>query len=280
MKINKNTPAYYINLDVNIERNINIKRLLTKLEFTNVTKITAINTQTAKLVDNYKSLIDKESYQILINNNKNKTRKFHEELTNGAIGCFLSHQSIYKKIVENNIPNAIIFEDDVTSTLSSNDFWAQLSNIVIPNDADLFIFSGNISEPHHVTKTTYKFKRFTGAYFYLVTNNCAKILSNLNPIKYQIDHQISTLIMANTINAYAYMGPSLVVPDLHFSTTIQNLDCSNCKTKDLSLSLPLIRDENKWYQSKYTILVVILMALIIVVFIYIWRSYIYHKNSK
>lgn len=42
------------------------------------------------------------------------TRDLSEITTPGELGCALSHISIYRKIVENNIPHALIVEDDIT----------------------------------------------------------------------------------------------------------------------------------------------------------------------
>ena len=39
--------------------------------------------------------------------------KFHNHLSKGQRGCFLSHLKLYKHIVDNNIAIATIFEDDV-----------------------------------------------------------------------------------------------------------------------------------------------------------------------
>jgi len=43
---------------------------------------------------------------------KKALRLFNRELSKGEIGCALSHMSIYKKIVTENIPYALILEDD------------------------------------------------------------------------------------------------------------------------------------------------------------------------
>lgn len=46
-------------------------------------------------------------------NIKDKFRRDHEDLnTTGAIGCYLSHVEIWKKVVNNSEPYAIVFEDD------------------------------------------------------------------------------------------------------------------------------------------------------------------------
>jgi GR25 family glycosyltransferase involved in LPS biosynthesis len=41
------------------------------------------------------------------------TKYLGKKLSRGQIGCFLSHMKVYKKIINENIPFATIFEDDV-----------------------------------------------------------------------------------------------------------------------------------------------------------------------
>ena len=45
---------------------------------------------------------------------KKMTRSINYAFMPGEIGCALSHQNIYKKMIEENIPEALILEDDVT----------------------------------------------------------------------------------------------------------------------------------------------------------------------
>jgi glycosyl transferase family 25 len=41
-----------------------------------------------------------------------KAKKFGNDLTNGQIGCSLSHKMVYQHIIEKNIERAIVIEDD------------------------------------------------------------------------------------------------------------------------------------------------------------------------
>lgn len=79
------------------------------------------------------------AYETLQNNTKRGKRTYHSELISGAIGCYLSHIRIYKKIVEDNIPYAIIFEDDVRFLDPEYIFWKKINSLNIPNDTDIFI---------------------------------------------------------------------------------------------------------------------------------------------
>lgn len=60
------------------------------------------------------------------------------ELTKGEIGCALSHINIYKHIVKKNIPQAIIFEDDIHI---EDDFHSIIAAIdKFPTDWELILF--------------------------------------------------------------------------------------------------------------------------------------------
>lgn len=56
-----------------------------------------------------------ESYTM----NKHETIKsLHREMSKGEIGCILSHQLIYNRIIQDNIPYAMILEDDIDLDLN------------------------------------------------------------------------------------------------------------------------------------------------------------------
>lgn len=59
-----------------------------------------------------KTIVRDESLEKLFRNNGN--------FNDGVIGCALSHYSIWKYCIENNIDNVLIFEDDVSFTEKEN----------------------------------------------------------------------------------------------------------------------------------------------------------------
>jgi hypothetical protein len=126
----------------------------------------------------------------------------------------------------------------------------------------------------HVTNDTASIKRFVGAYAYLVSNRAAQILSQMGPIKYQLDHQISIQLAANKIKAYAYLGQPIIVHDMRFGTSIQDLSCSNCKTKDLSKETEPGSIHNSTNLHKHILWIVLLclivFVIIFIVFICLW----------
>ena len=66
---------------------------------------------------------------------------FGRELTRGEIGCSWSHLNIYRKMVEESIPEALVLEDDV---ILGQDFKEVLSRrALFPADWELVFFSHN-----------------------------------------------------------------------------------------------------------------------------------------
>jgi glycosyl transferase family 25 len=105
----KTPPVFVINLASSIERRVFISAQLEKLgmsysivEAVDGSKLTATELP---------SLYDRERAVRL-------TGSPMRPLTLPEIGCALSHLSIYKKILEENLLNALVFEDD---SLISND---------------------------------------------------------------------------------------------------------------------------------------------------------------
>lgn len=55
-----------------------------------------------------------EDYLQKVNDQQWVKIAYRRDLTFGEVGCALSHKNIYKKIIDQNIPWAIIFEDDIS----------------------------------------------------------------------------------------------------------------------------------------------------------------------
>jgi GR25 family glycosyltransferase involved in LPS biosynthesis len=228
IKIDKNIPIFYINLDDNIDRNKSIIDLAKKYDFKNITRVNAVNTKTIEKVNQHKNIIDKNAYDILVYNNNQKIRKNHYELTNGSIGCYASHMKIYNEIVQNNIPYALILEDDCIITSDSDFFWNKVSKFNIPENADVFFLNTLIFDEIPKDEIC-KIYFFILLHAYIVTYDGAKkLLDNLLPMEMQIDSKISRLAYENKINLYAYTYDDLKISQAKNETTIQSLGCPYC----------------------------------------------------
>lgn len=89
-------------------------------------------------------------------------------LSAGEIGCALSHRAIYKKMIDENIPQALILEDDITVLPDFFETYTSLSKINIGNKV---ILLGTTSEKR--IKKLWKKKLTANTNMYLVLNNYA-----------------------------------------------------------------------------------------------------------
>ena len=278
-KITTVTPVYYINLEDNIVRNQNINKILSELGFQNVRKVHATDTRDEKLLEEYIEYIDEQSYEILKNNNGTGHRQFFEALTNGSIGCYLSHISIYNMIANGNEDIALIFEDDVNIDLPRDQFWEKMNKINIPHDAGIFLFNGAYYNHDGVYITlpnsAIRIERFTGLYCYMITRDTAKILrDNLLPIRYQLDSAISELATRIPINIYGYNLKDIMYHNTpKFGTNIQTLKCGkDCYMQSLEhFDARLLEMHGQDYED-YAILGVFLIAVISIFLFVIFSS--------
>ncbi len=105
--------AYVINLEANEDRK---KKFLE--EWNNIDpKINIIKAVDARgsLWENYKQHISEKAIKDLREVIKNKIRKSHEVLSEGAVGCYLSHLKCWRRFLEESTSKddyCLIFEDD------------------------------------------------------------------------------------------------------------------------------------------------------------------------
>lgn len=226
---NKNTPIFVISLKRAKDRRQKLKKTLQDEK--NVIIINAVDGKNMSPED----IILKEKY---IKNN---------ELNPGQIGCFLSHVKIWKYIVDNNIPDAVILEDDIVKLFNLNkliDIIHSSTNIL---DFDI-IYIGHVFEKQETNRPiidTYsvselnnsyeyyfetgsktqiypnkqiKFYKSTkpyGTHAYIISNSGAKNLLKIFYDKFQtqaIDIELVNAITETKINSYS-MYPTLVNQD-------------------------------------------------------------------
>lgn len=165
--------------------------------------------------------------------NQNKAKQlFGRELLLGEIGCALSHKKIYQKIVDENIPYAVILEDDA---IVSRDIECVLKSILSSElNWDLILLGHHknnvkgIKSPislwdKHFISTKYTLGRLAdfgfGTYGYFVTLQGAKKLNKeLFNIHSPIDHYTSD---SQLFNVYA-LEPTIINVENDFETLIDN----------------------------------------------------------
>ncbi|WP_449543510.1 glycosyltransferase family 25 protein [Enterobacter ludwigii] len=90
------------------------------------------------------------------NERKSVSQKINYAFVPGEIGCALSHQKIYKKMIEDNIENAFILEDDV---ILNESFKKIAQTLIIPSDKSTVVL---LSRPNKYFKKP--LKKITGSY--------------------------------------------------------------------------------------------------------------------
>jgi glycosyl transferase family 25 len=159
------------------------------------------------------------AYKQILTTEVLKNRKYHYELTRGAVGCYLSHLYIWKKIAESDKNFGLIFEDDV---LIATDFLSRLQTGLtqVPSDWDIYM-CGIMCIKCDIKTNYIKVDRFWGTHGYFIKKESAEILYNeLNKlINKQIDADLSLLIKYGKIKMYG-INP-IIVAQGNFGTDIQ-----------------------------------------------------------
>lgn len=159
-----------------------------------------------------KNYITPKAYEILLENEKNKYRTKHYELTRGAIGCYLSHAALYQKLLEDKqYDYYIIFEDD--AALMSRVYQRMGEAITLaPNDWDIILFSPIMEVLNGQNKKFKKMQTFWGLCGYAISKRGAqKCINEFNkkPINMQIDSKLSLMIMQDKLNVYGYKDKTI-----------------------------------------------------------------------
>lgn len=140
---------------------------------------------------------------------KNTNRRDHVQLgTWGAVGCYLSHATLWQKIVDENLDMAMIFEDDVSFSDSFSKGKNKILN-ALPNDADIIFF--DLIKNFEPERYNDIFDRVNGQFFgthaYIMTNKAAKkLLPVILPVEIQIDALISLRNYLDNLKLYTATG--------------------------------------------------------------------------
>ena len=94
--------CFIIHLDRAVKRKENVQSIISNLK---------LETEVIDAVDGNKLTLNEIS-KYLSKKNLNKPN-YPFKINNGEIGCFLSHRAAWKKIVEEKLDFALIFEDDI-----------------------------------------------------------------------------------------------------------------------------------------------------------------------
>jgi GR25 family glycosyltransferase involved in LPS biosynthesis len=188
---------YLINLEHRKDRFDITNNLLNNYDFINVIRYSAINGKNISK-DKLIEIIEPSAMKSILDN----YRKEHYELSYGAVGCYLSHINIWKKLEIDNLDYVIIFEDDALPNFSYTDL-KEIIEKYIPNDWDMILFGGIYNNCNVINDYVKKIQTFYEMHAYIINKKGAsKLLSKAFPIKKQIDSWLSDLASINYVNIY------------------------------------------------------------------------------
>ena len=135
-------------------------------------------------------------------------------MTRGAIGCYLSHVSLWSNIAPD--PFRIILEDDVQLLPAYSLHHMNLLILNAPQDWDILLFSYKLRKRSEITYDTYQpVTSFFGLQFYVIRQHVINKLT-LFPIRKQID----TVLSEAGLRIYA-IYPPLAATNYDLPTTVQ-----------------------------------------------------------
>jgi len=245
-----NFPVYYISF----QRNLKLEETFTKLGFTDINHFKAINgKQFTPLKLRTEGIITSRGYDDLV-----KGRNQWCGIPSlGMIGCTLSHASLWKKCVDENIPYMIILEEDV---ILKEKIDKKLCKLILDSvEKENGIFIGAKVEKK-------KSPSFIGLQFYVVSNGaCKELTKGVFPIDVQTDCYVAELDFLKKIN----MSGSAISVQSDHKSTIQT-SCPKCQT----IYRKIIKSEN------IKIILFLFLFILLIVSIYYYKKFNHCKMSK
>lgn len=179
----------------------------------------------------------------------------------GAIGCYLSHITLWKMLLESDEEMFLIFEDDVDVNKNIDNFTDKLNNSInlINNNNWDIIYLGYFTINNYSSegnKSYFKIKNVTlGLHSYIINRKGAKkLLKNVFPIVDQLDSYMSYMAINRNVNSY---GTS----NIFF---IQNNKSGTIIQTDYSVR-PLITQ----FDDKTIMRIIMFILLFFILFIYL-----------
>lgn len=155
-------------------------------------------------------------------------------LTKGEIGCFLSHLSLWKKIIDNNLPYMAIFEDDIYLGSEAKSFLKD--NSWIPENVEVIkleAFSDSVQVELFSKKNLINDRslfllkgRHLGTAGYIISNagarNLFNYISDLDVLKPIDDIMFDSYIAKKMVYQ---MQPALCVQDFIYNKEVNFVSC-------------------------------------------------------
>lgn len=130
------------------------------------------------------------------------------QMTRPAVGCFLSHLSLWKRFLQSGAERILILEDDAVPTPDCTLIHTRAVLAAMPADADMLLLGCTIMDGLAEPTTAPRLSRvyyYNGTYGYILTRNgCQKLLPRMLPVVTHIDNQISLELVRDRAGLRAY----------------------------------------------------------------------------
>ena len=176
-------------------------------------------------------------------------------LTKGVIGCTLSHLYIYSRMVADNIPYALVLEDDITITESAKEVISTVENAIQSRSREIYL----LNTPEAITPllkknltenvTFYRMARASQSPAYILSLATAKALLEFNyPIKYEVDRWV---FFRDYCNIKIWSLPAGVIDSYDQDKQESTLEADRSKVEHERLRyLSILKKKEKGYQKK------------------------------
>jgi GR25 family glycosyltransferase involved in LPS biosynthesis len=167
----------------------------------------------------------------LISAIKNKKRKYHESLTEGAVGCYLSHMKCWEACLNNKDGDyCLILEDD---SIIPEDIFSKIDEIVNELKIKWGIINlgwASTTPPKQLNGNLFVVDRFFLNHAYLLSNHGAETLLRLHK---KIEKQVDAFMSDNS-SEIIILGliKNICFQNLEMKTNIQTMGVENIKFKN------------------------------------------------
>jgi GR25 family glycosyltransferase involved in LPS biosynthesis len=192
---------YYINLDRRPDRDENVKKELSKLNFNGpVERIPAVDGRELDIPNLSDNLITKEGKADALNKNAG----LYYVMTPGAIGCALSHHNLATKIIEEMSDDqyVLILEDDVEL---EDDFMNKLNTYIKEIPPFDVLLLGYHMKQNKMNGNDYYDQplKSWGTFGFITNKKGSRELIKLFPIKHQVDTEMHKLYNNDDLKVYS-----------------------------------------------------------------------------
>jgi hypothetical protein len=209
--------AYVINLARNGRRMQAFQRAYEASDLAGVVALRRVDAVDGHRVD-WSKVVSPDALEDLHTMQSRGHRVRHEELTPGAVGCYLSHLEAWRRLQQSGAPYAMVFEDD--SVVPSDTLQRALDALKLaPTHWDILLLG---YEGHGASTTVTKVPEFLRLHAYIITNRAATgLLGSALPMKRQLDWELRGRINSHGLQVYGVPSHSKIT-SVWYGTDIQS----------------------------------------------------------